>query len=422
VTAPNPADRSADPVVVTGLGALTPLGGNVATTWQGLLGAANGTVALTEDWAADLPVRIAAPLPPDRVTAEVLNSIPRPEARRLDRVQQLALLAAREAWADAGSPEVEPERLAVVVASGIGGVQTLLAQYDVLKERGASRVSPHLVPMLMPNGAAATVELAFGARAGAHTPVSACASGAEAIAYGLDLIRAGRADVVIAGGTEAAIHPLPLAGFAAMRALSPRNDEPAAASRPFDKARDGFVLGEGAGIVVLERESSAKARGATISATLLGSGASSDAHHIAAPEPTGAGAARALGLALADAGIEPADVAHINAHATSTPLGDVAEARAIRTAFGGAADGVVVSATKGSTGHLLGAAGAVEAIATILALRERSAPPTRNLADPDDDADLDLARVDPRPLPAGAVGVSNAFGFGGHNISLVLRG
>jgi 3-oxoacyl-[acyl-carrier-protein] synthase II len=227
---------------------------------------------------------------------------------------------------------------------------------------------------------------------------------------------------VIAGGSEAAIHPLPLAGFAAMRALSPRNDEPASASRPFDKARDGFVLGEGAGIVVLERAEFAAGRGARVRATALGSGASSDAHHVAAPEPNGAGAARALAMALRDAGVEPADVRHVNAHATSTPLGDVAEASALRTALGDAADSVVVSATKGSTGHLLGAAGAVEAIATVLALEERLAPPTRNLSDPDDDVDLDLARVDPRPLPAGAVAVSNAFGFGGHNLSLVFRG
>ncbi|HSP36403.1 MAG TPA: beta-ketoacyl-ACP synthase II [Frankiaceae bacterium] len=407
-------------VVITGLGALTPLGVDVASTWKGLLAGANATALLDQEWAADLPVRIAAPLATRPDGSSPLDAIPRAQARRLDRVQQLALLAAREAWADAGTPEVEPERLAVVVASGIGGVQTLLAQYDVLKERGASRVSPHLVPMLMPNGAAAVVELEFGARAGTHTPVSACASGAEAIAYGLDLIRAGRADVVLAGGSEAAIHALPLAGFAAMRALSPRNDDPASASRPFDKARDGFVLGEGAGIVVLERASFAEARGARPVATLLGSGASSDAHHIAAPEPHGAGAARALSLALADAGVAPDDVAHINAHATSTPLGDVAEARAIRTAFGSAADSVVVSATKGSTGHLLGAAGAIEAIATVLALKEGTAPPTRNLTDPDDEVDLDVAAVDPRPLPAGAVGVSNAFGFGGHNLTLVF--
>jgi 3-oxoacyl-[acyl-carrier-protein] synthase II len=418
VTAP----ASAEPVVVTGLGALTPLGTDVPTTWRAMLAGANGTALLEQDWAAELPVRIAATLADREDGTSPLDVIPRAEARRLDRVQQLALLAAREAWADAGAPEVEPERLAVVVASGIGGVTTLLAQYDVLKERGASRVSPHLVPMLMPNGAAATVELEFGARAGAHTPVSACASGAEAIAYGLDIIRSGRADVVLAGGSEAAVHALPLAGFAAMRALSPRNDDPAAASRPFDKGRDGFVLGEGAGIVVLERKSFADARGASVVATLLGAGASSDAHHIAAPEPHGAGAARAITAALRDAGVEPGDVRHVNAHATSTPLGDVAEARAIRTALGSAADDVVISATKGSTGHLLGAAGAVEAIASMLALRDGQAPPTRNLTDPDDEVDLDVATVDPRSLPAGSVALSNAFGFGGHNLSLVFRG
>jgi 3-oxoacyl-[acyl-carrier-protein] synthase II len=421
VTAAPPAGRDAV-VVVTGLGALTPLGADVDSTWRGLLAATNATAVLTESWADELPVRIAAPLARTADGADPLAALPRAEARRLDRVQQLALLAAREAWEHAGAPQVDPERLAVVVASGIGGVSTLLAQYDVLKERGAARVSPHLVPMLMPNGAAATVELEFGARAGTHTPVSACASGAEALAMGLDLIRAGRADVVIAGGSEAAISALPMAGFAAMRALSPRNDDPEAASRPFDKARDGFVLGEGAGIVVLERADFAAARGAQVHATLLGAAATSDAHHVAAPEPNGAGAARAMVLALRDAGVTPDEVAHVNAHATSTPLGDVAEARAIRTAFGDAADSVVVSATKGSTGHLLGAAGAVEAIATVLALREQAAPPTRNLTDPDDDVTLDLAAVDARPLPPGAVGVSNAFGFGGHNLSLVFRG
>jgi 3-oxoacyl-[acyl-carrier-protein] synthase II len=409
-------------VVVTGLGALTPVGADVDSTWAGLLQGVNATAVLDEPWAAELPVRIAATLAMTDEGADPLAVIPRAEARRLDRVQQLALLAAREAWAHAGAPDVDPERLAVVVASGIGGVSTLLAQYDVLKARGAARVSPHLVPMLMPNGPAATVELEFGARAGAHSPVSACASGAEAIALGLDLIRAGRADVVLAGGAEAAVSALPMAGFAAMRALSSRNDDPAAASRPFDKARDGFVLGEGAGIVVLERADFAAARGATVHATLLGAAATSDAHHVAAPEPNGAGAARAMTLALRDAGVTADEVAHVNAHATSTPLGDVAEARAIRAALGDAADSVVVSATKGSTGHLLGAAGAVEAIATVLALREQLAPPTRNLSDPDDDVLLDVAAVDARPLPSGTIGVSNAFGFGGHNLSLVFGG
>ncbi|HVA60142.1 MAG TPA: beta-ketoacyl-ACP synthase II [Mycobacteriales bacterium] len=403
-------------VAVTGLGAFTPIGPDAPSTWAALLAGASGVRALDTDWVADLPVRIAAP-----VAVEPLERLDRVEARTLDRSQQLALLAAREAWTDAGSPEAEPERLAVVIASGIGGVLTLLAQYDVLRELGPRRVSPHTVPMLMPNGPAATVGLALGARAGVHAPVSACASGAEAIALGLDLIRAGRADVVVAGGTEAAIHALPIAGFAAMRALSIRNDEPDRASRPYDKARDGFVLGEGAGVLVLESAEHAAARGQPVYAELAGAGITADAHHVAAPEPTGRGAARAMSLALADAEAAPGDVGHVNAHATSTPIGDVAEARAIRSALGAGADRAVVSATKSMTGHLLGAAGAVEAIATILALRDGRAPAIRNLDDPDDEIDLDLVRVDPRSLPPGAAALSNSFGFGGHNVSLLFR-
>jgi len=272
----------------------------------------------------------------------------------------------------------------------------------------------------MPNGPAATVGLALGARAGVHTPVSACASGSEALAVALDIIRLGRADVVVAGGTEASIHPLPLAGFASMRALSPRNDEPEAASRPYDKGRDGFLLGEGAGVVVLERASHAAARGQQAYGVLAGAGLSSDAHHVAAPEPTGAGATRALAAALRDAGLEPSDIGHVNAHATGTPLGDVAEAMAIRRALGSAVDGTLVTGTKGSTGHLLGAAGAVEAIATVLALREGTVPPTRNLDDPDDALDLDLVRLAPRTLPDRPAALSNSFGFGGHNVTLAF--
>jgi 3-oxoacyl-[acyl-carrier-protein] synthase II len=296
----------------------------------------------------------------------------------------------------------------------------LLAAYDTLRDKGARRVSPHTVPMLMPNGPAATIGLELTARAGVHTPVSACASGAEAIALGLDILRSGRADVVVCGGTEAAIHALPMAGFAAMRALSLRNDEPDAASRPYDKARDGFVLGEGAGVVVLETAEHATARKATVYAELAGAGVTSDAHHVAAPEPTGAGAARAMTLALADADAAPSDVVHVNAHATSTPLGDVAEALAIRDSLGAAADGVPVTATKSMTGHLLGAAGAVEAVATVLALHHRLSPAVRNLDDPDDDISLDVVRVDPRPLGDG-VALSNSFGFGGHNVALAFR-
>ncbi len=404
-----------DAVVVTGLGATTPIGGDVPTTWEALLAGTSGVRLLTEDWAQGLPVRLAAPAAVDPTSV-----LERVEARRLDRSQQLALVAAREAWADAGRPAVEPERLAVVLASGIGGVLTLLSSYDTLKERGARRVSPHTVPMLMPNGPAAAVGLELGARAGVHTPVSACASGAEAIAQGLDLLRLGRADVVVVGGTEASIHPLPLAGFAAMRALSTREDAPEAASRPYDKGRDGFVLGEGAAVLVLERVTGARERGARIYAEVAGAGITSDAYHVAAPDPVGAGAARAMQFALTDAELGAADIVHLNAHATSTPVGDLAESGAIHSVLREHVAHTAVSATKSQTGHLLGAAGAVEAVLTILALRHRLAPATRNLDDLDDEVQLDVVRIDARPLPAGAA-LSNSFGFGGHNVALAFR-
>lgn len=403
-------------ILITGVGATTPLAGDAPGTWAGMLAGVSGVRRLTAQWADELPVRIAA-----TAAVEPETVLDRVTARTMDRSAQFALVAAREAWTDAGSPQVDPERLAVVIASGIGGVLTLLAQYDILRERGARRVSPHTVPMLMPNGPAAAVGLELQARAGVHTPVSACASGAEAIALGLDLLRAGRADVVVAGGTEAAIHALPLAGFAAMRALSTRNEEPTRASRPYDKARDGFVLGEGAAIVVLETAQHAAGRSRPGYAVLAGAGLSADAFHVAAPEPEGRGAARAMSLALADAGASPADVAHVNAHATSTPIGDIAEARAIRSALGAAADQVAVSATKSLTGHLLGAAGALEAVTTIFALRDRLAPPTANLEDQDDEVPLDVVRMDPRPLPGDRLALSNSFGFGGHNVTLAFR-
>ena len=406
--------RSSTRVVVTGLGAVTPLGEDVASTWAELMSGASGVRRLSEEWAAGLSVRIAAAAAGDPVAR-----LDRIEARNLDRSQQFALVAAREAWADAGTPEVDPERLAVVVGTGNGGALTMLAQDDILEQKGPRRVSPYTVPMLMPNGAAATVGLDLHARAGVHTPVSACASGAEALSLALDLLRAGRADMVVAGGTEACIHPLPMAGFSQMRALSTRNDEPTAASRPYDKGRDGFVLGEGAGLLVLETAEHAAARGARVYAELAGAGLSSDAHHVTAPDPTGAGAARAITLALRDAGLEAADVRHLNAHATSTPVGDVAEAAAIRLALGSAADGIAVTATKSQTGHLLGAAGAVEAILAILTMREGLAPAIHNLDDPDDAVDLDLVRIEPRRLAAGAA-LSNSFGFGGHNVALAF--
>jgi len=403
-------------VVVTGLGATTPLGGDVASTWEGLLAGRSGVKVLTDEWVDMLPVSIAAP-----VAVEPSEVLPVPQIKRMDRSGQFALIAAREAWAHAGAPEVDPERKGVVIASGIGGVTTLLSAYDTLKERGARRVLPMTVPMLMPNGPAAVVGLELTARAGVHTPVSACSSGAEAIAYAVDMIRSGRADVVAAGGTEAAIHVLPLAGFAAMQALSTRNDEPERASRPYDKGRDGFVLGEGAGVVVLETLEHARARGATIYAEVAGHGITSDAHHMAQPDPVGAGAARAMREAVRSAGAEPGDVVHINAHATSTPVGDVAEDKAIRAALGDATDGACVSGTKSMTGHLLGAAGAVEAIATVLALHHRTAPATTNLEDIDDDVTLDVVRGEARPLPEGGIGLNNSFGFGGHNVALAFR-
>ena len=405
-------------VVVTGLGATTPLGGDVPSTWEGMLAGRNGAAVLTDEKYASLPARIAA-----RAAVDPATVLDRVQARRLDRCEQFAIVAAREAWADAGAPEVPPERLGVVVSSGIGGISTILDGYDTLRDRGWQRMSPFTVPMLMPNGSAGWIGIELGARAGVHTTVSACASGAEAIGYAIDMIRMGRADVVLAGGTEAAIVPLNIAAFAAMRALSTRNDEPERASRPFDKGRDGFVLGEGAGMVVLESQEHARRRGAQVLAVAAGSGYSADAHHIAQPEPSGRGIVAAIQAVLADAGLDPDQLVHVNAHATSTPAGDVVEGQAIAAALGPAADGVVVSATKSMTGHLLGGAGAVEAVATILALRDRVAPPTINLDDPDEDVRVDIA-TKPRELAphgnAPMAALNNSFGFGGHNVALAF--
>jgi 3-oxoacyl-[acyl-carrier-protein] synthase II len=383
-----------------------------------MLAGLSGARTLPYDWAAELPVQIAAPAAVDPTTV-----IDRVQARRMDRCEQLALVAAREAWADAGTPTVEPERLGVVVSSGIGGIASTLVAYDTLKDKGWQRLSPYTVPMLMPNGSAGWIGIELNARAGVHTTVSACASGAEAIGYAIEMIRVGRADVVLAGGTEAAILPLNIAAFAAMRALSTRNDEPQRASRPFDKGRDGFLLGEGAGMVVLESEEHAARRGATVYAIAAGAGYSSDAHHIAQPDPAGTGIVRAIERVLTDAGLVPEQIVHVNAHATSTPAGDVVEGQAIATALGPAAAGVVVSATKSMTGHLLGGAGALESVATILALRNRVAPPTINLDDPDDEAGIDIA-TEPRELKprtsAPMAALNNSFGFGGHNVALAF--
>ena len=400
-------------VVVTGLGATTPLGGDVASTWDAMLNGHSGVSALTSEWAEQLPVRIAAQLAVD--PASLLDRV---KLRRLDRSEAIAIIAAHQAWADAGLADsgLDPERLGVSVGSGIGGALTLLAQDDILESSGPRRVSPHTIPMLMPNGPAAWVGLELGARAGVHCVASACATGAEAITLGLDMIRAGRADVVVAGGTEAVIHQLPIAGFSSMRAMSTRNDEPEKASRPWDKARDGFVLGEGAGAVVLERADHAAARGARVYARLAGAGITSDGYDIVQPHPEGAGAVRAIAKAIADADIDRNDIAHVNAHATSTPVGDLAEIKALRQALG---DHPVLTATKSMTGHLLGAAGALESIATILAIRDGVVPPTINLDDPDDGLDLDVAANKARHLEIPAA-LNNSFGFGGHNVALVF--
>ena len=409
-------------VVVTGLGATSPVGGDVPTTWAALLAGTSGANALTEEWAEQLPVRIAA-----RVAVDPSEVLERVKARRLDRSGQFAVIAAQEAWQDAGldkaaeAGDVDKERLGVAMASGIGGVTTLLSNYDTLKEKGPRRVSPLAIPMLMPNSPAANIGLVIGARAGVHTPVSACASGNEAIAHGIDMIRLGRADVVVVGGTEAAIHPLPMAAFANMMALSKRNDDPEKASRPWDVDRDGFLLGVGAAALVIESAEHAEQRGARVYAEVSGAGVTADSHDIAQPDPEGVGATRAMKMALSESGLTARDIHHINAHATSTPQGDVAECLAITNALGGEIDHVVVTSTKSMTGHLLGAAGALESLATVLALHHRVVPPTINVDHLDPAVKLDVA-TEQRTLPAGDIAaLNNSFGFGGHNVAIAFR-
>jgi 3-oxoacyl-[acyl-carrier-protein] synthase II len=399
-------------IVVTGLGATTPLGGDVQTTWQALLAGESGVSTLEQEWVErhQLPVKFAGQA---KVAAKEILSVP--ETKRLDPASQFALIAAREAWADAGTPDVAPERLAVEFATGIGGVWTLLDAYDTLNTSGPRRVLPMTVPMLMANGPAAAIGMDIAARGGVRTAVSACASSTEAIANAIARLQSGAIDIVVAGGCEAAIHPLPIAAFASMHALSRNNENPAGASRPYDTARDGFVMGEGAGALVIETEEHAKARGAKIYAYLVGGSVTSDAHHITAPDPEGTGAARAMLEALDQAGAKLEDVVHINAHATSTPVGDIAEYTALKRVFGDHLDKICISATKSSTGHLLGGAGAIEAIFTVLALHERTAPPTLNLQNQDPEIPLDVV-TSPRALPSGQIlALSNSFGFGGHN-------
>ncbi|WP_165064190.1 beta-ketoacyl-[acyl-carrier-protein] synthase family protein [Marisediminicola senii] len=405
-------------IVVTGLGATSPLGGNVPDSWSALLAGESGASTLDKDWVAryELPVTFAA-----QAKVPAADILERVETKRLDPGSQFALIAAREAWADAGAPDIDPERIAVDYATGIGGIWTLVDAWETLRERGPRRVLPMTVPMLMPNGPAAAISMSLSARGGARTVVSACASSTESIANGYEHLQAGLADIIIAGGTEAAIHPLPIASFAAMQALSKRNDDPQRASRPYDVNRDGFVLGEGAGAIVLETEEHALARGARIYAELAGGAVTSDSFHITAPDPEGSGAARAMLAALDQAGAAITDVGHVNAHATSTPVGDIAEYNAMARVFGDHLDSIAVSATKAATGHLLGGTGALEAIFTILALHHRTAPPTINLDDQDPSIPLDVV-TSPRDLgQQQLLAISNSFGFGGHNAVVAFR-
>ena len=404
-------------IVVTGIGATSCLGGNARDTWEALLRRESGIRLLTEEWVEthELPVKFAG-----RVKVPASEVLERIEVKRLDPSAQLAVIAAREAWADAGSPTDPKERILVDFATGIGGLNTLLDAWDVMKEKGARRVLPMTIPMLMPNAAAAAISMDLETRGGARTCVSACASGTESIANAVNHLRAGIADVVICGGTESVIHPLPIAAFAAMHALSTRNDDPAGASRPYDKDRDGFVLGEGAAVLVLETKEHAEARGAKIYAEIAGGSVTSDAHHITAPDPEGNGAARAVLDALTDAGVTPDDVNYINAHATSTPVGDIAEYTALHRVFGDRIKEIPVSATKSATGHLLGGTGALEAMFTVLSVHDKIAAPTLNLENQDEAIPLNVV-VEPRALPDTIVAISNSFGFGGHNAVIVVK-
>ena len=404
-------------IVVTGIGTSNPLGGTAPDSWAALLAGESGTSTIEADWVAqyDIPVHFAAQA---KVRPEEV--LERQEYKRLDPSAQFALISAREAWADAGITDIDPVRLGVEYSTGIGGLWTLLDAWDTLREKGPRRVLPMTVPMLMPNAAAAAVSMNFDARAFARTDVSACASSTEAIANAYDHLQQGLADVILAGGTESCIHPMTLASFASMQALSKRNDDPATASRPYDVDRDGFVMGEGAATLVLETEEHALARGARIYAEIAGGGVTSDSYHITAPDPEGRGAARAVYAALEQAGATVDEVTHINAHATSTPVGDIAEYKALLAVFGDRVHDIPVSATKGAHGHLLGGTGALEAIFTVLAVTERLAPPTINIANLDPQIPLRVGAA--VPLGDGPqLAISNSFGFGGHNAVVAVR-
>ncbi|MGO1917539.1 MAG: beta-ketoacyl-[acyl-carrier-protein] synthase family protein [Brevibacterium aurantiacum] len=408
-------------VVVTGIGAVTPLGATADATWQAILAGKSGVHTMDNDWSEKygLAVDFAAQVDPQVVP----ENLKRVQAKRLDPSSQFALISAREAMADAGLEETDPDRTAVSWATGIGGVWTLLDAWDTLQEEGPRRVMPLTVPMLMPNGPAAAIGMEFKARAGVQTMVSACASSTESLGHAYDVVASGHADIVIAGGSEAAIHPITIASFNSMQALSRRTDSPETASRPYDIGRDGFVMGEGAGTLILETEEHAKARGAKIYAEVSSWGISNDAYHITGGEPGGQYALRAMQSALDNADLSPADVKHVNAHATSTPVGDIPESLAISQLLGSHVGDALVSATKSMTGHLLGGTGAVESILTVKALETRTAPPTINIEEVDPDVvGINIVRDTPAELPAGEIAaITNSFGFGGHNAVVAFK-
>lgn len=403
-------------VFITGVGLVTPIGTGVDHFWSALSAGESGAGAIESFDASEFPVRIAAEIGDFDPSAYM----ERREAARTDRFAQMALAAALLAVEDAASPRFDPARTGVVVGTGIGGLATIEEQHAALLKGGPRRVSPFMVPRLMPNGAAALIAMRLELHGPNLSVASACATGAHAVGEALEMIRSGRADVVLAGGSEAALTPLSLASFARMGALSQRNDDPQRASRPFDRDRDGFVFGEGAGVLVLESEEHAQSRGANAVAEVAGYAATADAFHVTQPDPEGAGAAAAMRGAMADAGAGPEDVDYINAHGTSTPYNDRIETLAIKNALGNEAKRIAVTSTKSQTGHLLGAAGAVEAAATALMLVNRSIPRTINLENPDPDCDLDYVSEGPR-VEQMEVALSNSFGFGGQNACLVLR-
>ncbi|MEV6134942.1 KasA/KasB family beta-ketoacyl-ACP synthase [Nocardia sp. NPDC051990] len=400
-------------VVVTSLAATTSIAGDVDATWKGLLNGESGIDVLEDPFVEeyDLPVRIGGHL---KVRPETL--LTRVEQRRMAYVEQLAMVLGREVWRNAGSPEVDPERLGVAIGTGIGGADAITDANIKLKSGGYRKISPLAVQMIMPNGPSAVVGLELQAKAGVITPVSACSSGSEAIVNAWRMIAMGDADMVVTGGVEGYIDVLPIAAFTMMRAMSTRNDDPKGASRPFDSDRDGFVFGEAGALMVLETEEHAKARGATIHARLLGAGITSDGYHLVAPDPDGAGAARAMTKAIQIAGLTPKDITHINAHATATPVGDSAEANAINKAVGNHAS---VYAPKSALGHSIGAVGALESILTVLSIRDGVVPPTLNLDNQDPDIDLDVVHGEVRNQEI-EYAINNSFGFGGHNVALAF--